>query len=828
MWSWEEWKKRFAWLRDLALTPVSVLWAKVQQWPLLSVLVVAVLTVLLYANWTALSNFINHAEDGKIIVNSPTVYTRQRLVNDRLDQARWLRSQLLSTENANDKEFKSIDTIHQREVSTTAAVGAASPSGSAQQQPSDAAKAKPEDNFSVEATTAARFRAKNAYREEVRSEITQTELDDRHDIAGNTIFRLTFDTSIIAGKKRDSIAGITIQLRHRPEEAKGPLKDIYQMDYKELYEEWALYFQQTIAKSMKAIPASINSSHPEPHLRLLFTEFLFDRICQFVSGDPDLDKAPISCTKEERPKAERLLTDYTAARLRTLDDFKQKAFSASISQYQASGDHQVVPADIRNLLGAATAICSQYDLTRIPLSQLNIAKPNDKSDSPEVDCPFYDNLRERLLSGVSLYENIFSILNRTSSNKDAIPPAFNDYAEFGNRAAKEVQNCDSGECIISRSRLRCFAADFIKSNLNLFNNPAAESQRKIDQFLTLRLVGRAVNDCNIVVLPFPKTIANASKTVDFKKFLAEFARSLNEATDAFAYSVTPKNLTENIATASDTRDAFEVLLRAKGEQSDVANFLRKRSEHNRAVVAHPIVVGIGSLDPAQDVARTGPGIRDISFGWIIASRAQDDGNFLQTDGQYSLTAFISAPAWWRDVELLVNTCWISRDKLADLDPAPVATKICPDNPYKEPVHFTVRLPPAIPEISHKLGFEVVQQPSIFDPQPQKLVVGQQGSLLLEGQRLWRSTEVTASGQRADRIVVLPNMEGIIAEFNCVLPPARQQQEDQPTTAGDYSVRVWTSEGVTDGIPLEYVYPADWHKNLVDCRKKNQQAGPSTQ
>ena len=70
--------------------------------------------------------------------------------------------------------------------------------------------------INVEATTLALFRAKNAYREEVRSEITQTELDDRHDIDGNTIFRLTFDASIIAGTRKDFVAAIGVRLKHEP------------------------------------------------------------------------------------------------------------------------------------------------------------------------------------------------------------------------------------------------------------------------------------------------------------------------------------------------------------------------------------------------------------------------------------------------------------------------------------------------------------------------------------------------------------------------------------------------------------------------------------
>jgi hypothetical protein len=354
----------------------------------------------------------------------------------------------------------------------------------------------------------------------------------------------------------------------------------------------------------------------------------------------------------------------------------------------------------------------------------------------------------------------------------------------------------------------------------------------------LRLVGRSINDCNILAMPFPRALDKPQVSAsEFASFVKSFSEYLNNSTDAFAYSVTPKTLTENIATAAETRDAFEVLFRSKGDQGDIANFLRKRSEQNRAVVAHPIVVGFGSLNNAEKIAsRTNAaGVRDIDFGWIIASRARDDGTLEQIDGQYSLTVFISVPAWWRSAELSVNTCWISRTKFAELDPTPSATNICPIRPRTgfapsrtEPSVITVRLPPAIPEISHKLGFDVVQQPSIYSPEQQELVVGQHGALLLEGARLWRSTEVTAGAQPADKISVLPNMEGILADFKCVLPPRGGQQIQQSDANGKVqkvtrdSVRVWTSEGVTNPIPVVYVWTENWRNALADCQKSSQQ------
>jgi hypothetical protein len=908
----EKWNARIIWLRDLVLTPFGAIWAEAKTWPVVSIVGVAVALFSVYFYKTPIQNMLNHAEDGKIIVNSPTVYTRQRLVNDRLDQARWLRTQLEFTEKEREKDFKSIDQLNNVYSNTQANLGEGS---------GDKKIEKPvPSSISVEATTTAQFRAKNTYREEVRSEITQTELDDRHDIRGNTIFRLAFDASILAGTRRGSVAGIGIKLNHRPESAKDANKIVYDDDYRSLYEDWARYFQDTIRKSLSIVPKSIMSPDPIPQLRILFTEFLLRRICQFSRNDPDLTKDPTICEKDERRDAEALLADYSKTRFGTLQGFRLNGFVGAVEGYANSGytlppgnvvlqpaasmpisstgsnpnttNSQVPPLaalspddnsarlqkialGLAPLISAATRACAEQQKVEIALWELKIIPPASKpisgpstpSGEPPVPsqtatgpsqraansdarragrpteqnratqqspghsnpsddriaCPFYDSLSERLVSGILLYENLLS-LAMAREQKQVIA---SDAKVRRDHVLEELKNCDRGACQVSPARLRCFSADFVKSNLNSFHDKNVDEQQKIKHYLNLQIVGRDVNDCNILVAAHAGDADDpAGKTYSP---LTKFIERLNRGTDAFAYSVTPKNLTENISTAAETRDAFELMFRAAGDNKQIANLLQQRSEQNQAIVAHPIVVGFGTPSDARQIQLQGngvntttSGIRDIDFGWIVAPRSRVAGDLEQIDGQYSLTAFISVPAWWRTVEVDINVCWLSRTSLAELR---VATDICPKTQLTKPNAVTVRLPSAIPEISRKLGFDVVQQPSLYEPREKELIVGAPGALLLEGARLWRSTEVTAGSQRAEKISVLPNMEGILAEFKCVLPPAGQRQTRQNKQVDDDEtqiitmdfVRVWTSEGVTEPIPLVFVWPDEWESLLANCQ-----------
>src|SRR5712691_376307 len=119
----KKWNASIIWLRDLMLTPLGTTWDRARQWPVASIIGIGAVLFAVYFYKTPIQNILTHAEDGKIIVNSPTVYTRQRLVNDRLDQARWLRTQLEFTEKEREKDFKSIDQLNNVYSSTLTNLG---------------------------------------------------------------------------------------------------------------------------------------------------------------------------------------------------------------------------------------------------------------------------------------------------------------------------------------------------------------------------------------------------------------------------------------------------------------------------------------------------------------------------------------------------------------------------------------------------------------------------------------------------------------------------------------------------------------------------------
>lgn len=231
--------------------------------------------------------------------------------------------------------------------------------------------------------------------------------------------------------------------------------------------------------------------------------------------------------------------------------------------------------------------------------------------------------------------------------------------------------------------------------------------------------------------------------------------------------------------------------------------------------------------------------RAAGFGWIIGPRREGAGagwRRLAVE-QAQLGAFVAVPSWWRTVLLRVCTGFATERELPQ---APDWWASDRASAGHEPgtscrVH-ALRLPGTAAEFDRRLGMQVVRFPYIRtrrqNETPQELIAGKPGSLLLEGGRLWRSTEVTVGAQRATRIRVLPNMEAIIAEFSCIDRPTTFIGRDTGKLSEGYQtyivpVHVWTSEGTTkQDLRVNVLVPqaaAERH----DCEKLETTPAPAS-
>ena len=152
-------------------------------------------------------------------------------------------------------------------------------------------------------------------------------------------------------------------------------------------------------------------------------------------------------------------------------------------------------------------------------------------------------------------------------------------------------------------------------------------------------------------------------------------------------------------------------------------------------------------------------------------------------------ALISVPAWEDQILFEVTPGWLNRDGGERADP---------------PYELTVALPPdfeAFETIIFGRSNDARRQPVIHEAYLDRRTETDltfksclDNSLLIPGRRLWRSTTVTAGAYQADKITVLPNMDGIIATFAPFDKDAEMAEDDRPLP-----VRVWTSEGMVETV-----------------------------
>lgn len=817
-------------------------------------LAVLILLGFTYRHWPSPLNWLEGGRNGQIIVNSPTVYTRQRLVNDRLSQTSWLQEQLKVADGHDDaSNFRIVEQVrHQLEERNLRAAVSSSNQPNTNSEPkqpdrSDPAKqtlggapdrAPSTNNTSITPTTAELFRAKNNFRNLVRTEMMQTQLDDRHDIRGNTVYRFSFDASILAGSRTDALAAIEVRLSHSPRNDKETA--LYREDYIQVYSDWVRYMQSFLANSSSSISQLLLAGTSEPRLRLLYSQFLISRICEFMNDITTLEEQTHTRCDSTRLLHETDEAAIEAGSQRIAAENLIKRFVAHLTnRFDASARDDLfesIRRQIKNfpmdrldaIYFVARDLCRDPSHSRDGLSlwQLNFMPStygyNPQTSQP-ISCP---RPFDRHAAAVLLYDQILDLHSRSGNagvrNALASPDAATELA-----SAVLKRHCgDSPICTflpnLESERIRCFAVDFLRANLNAFDRPLAEKWERIRHFMKLELVGRELKDCHLSVsaLHFNTGV------------LDELQYHLDKATEVFSYGVSPKNLSQHISTASDVRDAFQMLARlttsSQSQSYDgFAETMRKRSEQIEGILAHPIIVGFGSARQSLEnisnkFGNSSSVVRQTAFGWAISPQFRTDRAPQQSDGQYDLAAVISIPSWWRSVSLEIETCWVSRYELISSTHASDKIDLCKNRTRRTDTAI-VRLPGMIQELSRKLGFETIQEPYLNGDQGlQILETGKPGSLLLSGGRLWRSTEVTLGAQRADTIIVLPNMEGIIARFKCVEPQWNSPAANPPLTF-PVTVRVWTSEGVaqTASVFLRRQDP------LVPCREENTLPGQRT-
>jgi hypothetical protein len=153
--------------------------------------------------------------EGRIFIDSPEIYTRERLVNDRFVQDAWLRNQLQVLQGA----VFGPQTSNRKSSDLTVGLSGPQTLG-VQPQPSSNGNAA-DQRPTLKSHPELDFKSRAAQRDIIRQLVIENQLDDRHDLDGNTLYMVKFDVAVLTNT--DAIAAI-VEADLHPDEAPTPLQ----------------------------------------------------------------------------------------------------------------------------------------------------------------------------------------------------------------------------------------------------------------------------------------------------------------------------------------------------------------------------------------------------------------------------------------------------------------------------------------------------------------------------------------------------------------------------------------------------------------------------
>lgn len=685
---------------------------------------------------------------GRIYVDSPEVYTRERLVNDRYDQDFWLRQQL--------KKLEGPDVQLVRERSTTSAKAGAGEPDSADNN-DGSAKADQENRLTFDQE----FRIIAGIRDMIRQQVLENMLDDRHDLSGNSVYGLKFDTTVIPGsntrqrafvhvvvnvdnlfsKKNDTgqssdpINGYLISKIGQQQEIEfGAIRDfnrkyIMQDEY---YRTWLTDIAQRLNRMEDSVFENIRHKCPSPSENGQdFYNELTRRTLEIVLG---ITQERFSKLNENSDTG---LTDGWVV----LPDPWAKYFMIERTRLNLHGDHS----------------CEYRVWFNVnEMSESIIALKKSSSETEHIDTASAD-----------------SEDNQKSNNDDSCTTATpltligesedSKWMLYVTCSQIKLRDKIFGTSMTTPTKFPLIAGDITRL---LDNHDAC-----VDSGLLNDLEG-----------PHPCEFELRSGFFNFSKQLS--------ALDAYSYAIFPKNDVVGIL----ARTSAQLSANASG-----AGFLSVAKNLNGSTTAS-VLVGYGD-GKEGDTQKENRNNRSIAFGWVISAR----GDMQPT--QKNQLALVSVPAWTNELHLSIDVGWLDRQ----------------GNPISEDggkFDLTIPVPPdfeAFDSIFRKDAW-VTRKPRIQNEEMDNAIyvkARETASIIIPGTRLWRSASVTLGAQLAERIRVLPNMEGIIAEFGPVeLPYASYQPESDTRPGGSQDgdspeecekhgklesrpvrLRVWTSEGM---------------------------------
>ncbi|MCB1487085.1 MAG: hypothetical protein KDJ88_06460 [Bauldia sp.] len=695
---------------------------------------------------------------GAIYVESPEVYTRERLINERLEEEGWLNDQLKAA--ATNTDFGPIENLIRRELRFAPAGEEPVPKEN-RDPPANGSPGSPKPASEAPGSLIGfddEFRLRSASRSLIRQRIIENKLDDRHDLEGNALYILKFDNTVmgapVSGQKAlvqmTILPPIEVERVGRRSAASSINQDFLSAIQGETARKLEIIYEQWINN----VQFRINSRTAAIYRDIIEAKVDRDIVYKLLSllGNFDPDEALVDSIVEgdQKKNIVPLLKSMTDS-----ESIVKKIKELSISQamIEILGNRQ---EDIEiDDSDAANVRISTYPVSFESAPQVvdvTAYISGDQSTPPSV------RVTARKLQ-LYIFNESCSVLNKTN---DAVSVGLIEPDGGGDEFKVYIIGYDTYS---HQSDLREIVGRILDQYYN--NGQVGGTSWYITDFKNYDNLADGVPY-------FKEGVKNCEKyaaiNLDIGYF--NFVKSIM-VYNTYSYSVLPRD--SAIPIINDINSLYHANV-SNGGLEAVLSTSTRNSE------LRPFLTTFGDVVDSDSANAEGGGSPVV--GWILDPGARSPGAVERSEFvtmNESVLAIISVPAWWTEIRLAIEKKW--------LEPDGSTSGLVSEGGDAQESHreLTVRLPNK-PELIDSLLIDDARKGPIiseFD------VSADGGSctdqpLLIIGQRLWRNTAVTLGSNKASRIEVMPDMSGVIAHFTSPI-----------SMTDDKIVRVWTSEGVTE-------------------------------
>lgn len=825
-------------------------WAR-RSWKQGAVALALLLAILAFWSGPDLWDRFAGRTTGTVFISGPQVYTRERLVNDRYREDAWLLTEL---DNSPAQQFGITASVIRRQQSNRGMVitfgGTPAETGQGPAAPAPNADAP---SIQIPPTPFDQLDGLLAYRERVRNLLIENQLDDRHDLRGNSLYRLRFDAALLPGHNTRNSANVVVsvlpplgliderimtapddKLLTEEEARLASLNNISRLGtpdnkvdvgvWRHIYTLWLNSIERRIDDARKDLQKAYDNNLFTPQdYETLFADMRKDIADSTAGIDAQLAQAGVSYKQ----------TDKQAGQ-------ESQPMAKQVGQEVSSPDNGT--KKMNNIPPELQAQVDAFKLGNSADQDTEAALNTFRQDFPQLDGeqaasrPEHQWLKleakhlvERAITAFELSPKLYqamqsgsyqpSFINDSTNNGHEPPRSehwFLNHA-FEDRFFRAVLGLGPshvGSGLGTMAELLPLA-----QIIPDYGAPVAQPAFRVgEQTLTFTVVTdlaqvpddvrdqtqRVMTKAGRPVWVLPKqvnAIANALPGYDDGPDLEGVATLAGRQPPPEGYVVVrvEAGLLNFIRQVGRRLDAFSYAFTpSEPDQLVATRTVDDRHKSLAARAAGAMLGGNGDagMQAEQGASDDAAGLATrklvVGYGQQHTSAIPRFGWLLQPQVRSPDGGYVQQ-AWQTSLTALISLpAWWEEIRVR-VEHSWTDDRGRTGAATEPPQLFTIELPVSFDAVDASV-FELTDaSPSIRDwgTTGMRLRACDAADIPIPGRRLWRSTVVTLGGQKADEIFVMPDMNGIIASFKQVQIPATWKDTGKPFPA---DVTVWTSHG----------------------------------